>query len=59
MIESGVVLRFVQFLQCQGDDDVDVGAVECGWLIEYDCWCDTDDDDHDDVDNDDVDNVDD
>ena len=51
MIESGVVLRFVQFLQCQGDDDDDVGAVECRWLIEYDCWFYTDDD-LDDVDND-------
>ena len=57
MIESGVVLRFVQYLQCQGDDDDDddhdVGAVECRWLIEYDCWFDTDDDDLDDGDNDD------
>jgi len=23
----------------------DVGAVECRWRIEYDCWFDTDDDD--------------
>ena len=50
MIESGVVLRFVQFLQCQGDDDddYDVGAVECRWLVEYGCWFDTDDDNVDD-----------
>ena len=43
MIESGVVLRFVQFLQCQGDDDDDdVGAVGCRLLIECECLCDTD-----------------
>ena len=27
----------------RGDDD-DVGAVECGWVIQCD-WCDTEDDD--------------
>ena len=26
-------------------DDDDIGAVECRWVMEYDCWCDTDDDD--------------
>ena len=24
------------------DDDSDISAVECRWLVEYDCWCDTD-----------------
>ena len=26
-------------------EDNDVGAVECGWVIKCDCWCDTEDDD--------------
>ena len=25
--------------------DDDIGADECRWVIECDCWCDTDDDD--------------
>ena len=25
--------------------DDDIGADECRWIIEYDCWCDTGDDD--------------
>jgi len=35
----------------KGDvDDENIGAVECSWVIECDCWCDTyDDDDDDDV----------
>ena len=31
----------------QGDDD-DIGAVDCGWVIQCDFWCDTDDKDVDD-----------
>jgi hypothetical protein len=37
----------------------DIGAVECGWVMECDCWCDTnvvvvvvDDDDDDKINND-------
>ena len=26
-------------------EDDDIGAVECGWVIQCDCWCDTEDDD--------------
>ena len=40
-----------------GQDDDDIGAVNCWWVIECDCWCDTHDGDIDDddidVDNDD------
>jgi hypothetical protein len=28
--------------------DGDIGAVEWGWVIVCDCWCDTDEDDYDD-----------
>ena len=28
-----------------------IGAVECIWVIDCDCWCDTDDDNSDDSDN--------
>ena len=30
------------------NDDDDIGAVKGRWVIEYDCWCDTDDDDEND-----------
>ena len=42
-----------------GDDDDDIGAFKCKWVIEYECCCDTDygdhvkDDDSDDDDDDD------
>ena len=26
------------------DDDDDIGAVECIWVTECDCWCDRDND---------------
>ena len=32
-------------MMMMNDGDDNVGAVECGWVIEYDCWCDTYDDD--------------
>ena len=30
------------------DDNNNIGAFECRWVIECDCWCDTDNDDDDD-----------
>jgi len=35
----------------QGDDD-DIGACKCGWVIQCDCWCDTDNEDVDEDDED-------
>ena len=38
-----------------GNNEDDIGAVECRWVIECDCWCDTDvDDDYDSDDDDDL-----
>ena len=37
LLTEGIALDW----RCHVDDDI--GAVECGWVIDCDCWCDTDD----------------
>ena len=35
-------------LQMIGMIDDDIGAIDCRWEVDCDCWCDTDGDDNDD-----------
>jgi hypothetical protein len=45
-----ILVLMIAFIVKGDVDDENIGAVECSWVIECDCWCDTyDDDDDDDV----------